>query len=80
MSTTRITVLFFGQLAEHTGVSSASLSNFPDIDSVMSELNSKYPVLAQQHYQVALDKEIIHDNIALSGEHILALLPPYAGG
>ena len=75
-----IEVLFFGQLAEQTNSNSITLNGHDDIESVKKDLIYRYPILANQHFQIALDKEIIYENVTLSGNHIIALLPPYAGG
>lgn len=80
MSSIKISVLFFGQLAEFTGVSTLELTGLTDTETVLNHLQSLYPRLKISPYQIALDKEIIHENTPLTAHHTLALLPPYAGG
>lgn len=80
MKNIKIKVLFFGQLAEQCGVNQLELQNLDSTNDVMDNLKLKFEVLKSNNFQMALDKEIIHENISLSGEHTLALLPPYAGG
>ncbi len=80
MSSNQIKVLFFGQIAEYTLVNQLILNDFYDTDAVIAHLNFIYPRLQDSPYQLAVDKEIIHENTAFTANHILALLPPYAGG
>lgn len=80
MITNQISVLFFGQIVDHTKVSSLTMTDIKDTDSVLDRLKSLYPQLEFNAYQIALDKEIIHSNTMLTSNHTLALLPPYAGG
>lgn len=80
MSSTTITVLFFGQITDYTHVHSMELNDLKDTDAVMTRLKSQFPILKTSPFQIALDKEIIHENVPLHHHHTLALLPPYAGG
>ncbi len=80
MSSSTISILFFGQITELTGVTSLELTGLKDTDSVVHHLKALYPQLDISLYQIALDREIIHENVILTSNHTLALLPPYAGG
>ena len=80
MTSNLIKVLFFGQIAEYTLVNQLELNDFYDTDAVIAHLKAIYPRLQDSPYQLAVDKEIIHENTAFTANHILALLPPYAGG
>jgi sulfur-carrier protein len=80
MSSIKISVLFFGQITDYTRVNKMELNEFMDTDTVLNHLKSMFPMLKESPYQVALDKEIIHENTPLTSIHTLALLPPYAGG
>ena len=80
MPSNKITVLFFGQIAEQTGVRSAELQDQADTDTAVRAIMLRYPRLGQTPYQVALDLEIVHGNQALERDHTMAFLPPYAGG
>ena len=80
MSSIKISVLFFGQITDFTRTNKLELNDLEDTDTVLNHLKSMFPSLKTSPYQVALDKEIIHENIMLSSIHTIALLPPYAGG
>ena len=80
MSSIKVSVLFFGQITDYTKMSSLELSDLKDTDAVMESLKTQFPSLKSSPFQLALDKEIIHENMPLHDHHTLALLPPYAGG
>ncbi|MDZ4707605.1 MAG: MoaD/ThiS family protein [Saprospiraceae bacterium] len=80
MNTNKISILFFGQLTELTGKTELELSGIEDTLAAQEILKDLFPKLGQTPYLLALDREIIHENIPLKGNHTLALLPPYAGG
>lgn len=80
MNSNKISILFFGQLVEITGKPGMELSGIEDTFAVQQILKDLYPLLGSTPYLLALDREIIHENIPLEGNHTLALLPPYAGG
>jgi len=80
MNSSKISILFFGQLVEITGKTSLELSGIEDTLAAQEILRDLFPQLVETPYLLALDREIIHENIPLEGNHTLALLPPYAGG
>ena len=76
----KVKILFFGQLAEKVKTNSLEMENVYNTDEVMKELISRLPVLQDQPYRIALDREIIEVNVILTENQTIALLPPYAGG
>ena len=75
-----INILAFGQLTEITGQSSWQMEGAIDTDQIRTMLIEKYPALAQSKYLVAVNKEIIRDNVKLKSGDVVALLPPFSGG
>jgi len=73
-------VKFFGRLAEITGKSEITIAAFPDILSLMEELNRMYHGLGEQTYLIALNRKVVSGNHRLQEEDELALLPPFSGG
>ncbi|MEO5581997.1 MAG: MoaD/ThiS family protein [Saprospiraceae bacterium] len=80
MPSIKISVLFFGQITDYTTVNKIELKDFKDTDTLLHHLKAMFPRLKESPYQMALDKEIIHENTLLTSNHTVALLPPYAGG
>jgi len=80
MHSNKISILFFGQLVELTGKTGIELSGIEDTFAAQEILKDLFPQLGQTPYILALDREVIHENIQFKGNQTLALLPPYAGG
>jgi molybdopterin synthase sulfur carrier subunit len=76
--TTRIIV--FGQLTDIINSSELALDNIRDTDSVVEELNNRYPALVSAKYMIAVDKETVTENTILKEGSTVALLPPFSGG
>lgn len=76
--TTRIIV--FGQLTDIINSSEFALDNIRDTDSVVEELNNRYPALVSAKYMIAVDKQTVTENTILKEGSTVALLPPFSGG
>ena len=76
----QIRILLFGQLTDVTNTSELMLDNIKDTDSLVEELNSRYPALAHARYVLAVDKITIASNTILKDGSTIALLPPFSGG
>ena len=76
----KITVLFFGELAEVAGANKIAVQNMSDTQSLTKWMVEKYPALKNRTYRVAVDKEVISEKRNLNNGDEVALLPPYAGG
>jgi sulfur-carrier protein len=75
-----VTILFFGQLTEITGIESLQLDNVSDTDNMTAKLLEKFPALQRSKYVLAVDKKIIPANTILQNNSTIALLPPFSGG
>ena len=76
----QVHVFIFGQLTDIVGSNAIVLDDVADTDTLLDQLNKQYPLLCEQAYIVAVDKEIISSNTTLTDDCTVALLPPYAGG
>ena len=74
-----VNVIIFGRLTDIAG-SSLALENIADTNSLVKELHSRYPALADSKYVVAVDKKIVNENTTLAENSEVALLPPFSGG
>lgn len=79
-NTSLIKIKAFGFLAEKLNASEISLEMVNDINDFVIELNNKYPQLKELQYNIAVNKKIVHQNIALQVTDEIALLPPFSGG
>ncbi|WP_276503214.1 MoaD/ThiS family protein [Terrimonas pollutisoli] len=76
----QIRILIFGKLADIVNTSTLTLTGIEDTNSLVNELNKRYPALADCKYIMAVDKQTITTNTILKGESTIALLPPFSGG
>jgi molybdopterin synthase sulfur carrier subunit len=76
----QIRILIFGKLADIVNASTLTLTGIADTNSLVNELNKRYPALADCKYIMAVDKQTITTNTILKGESTIALLPPFSGG
>jgi sulfur-carrier protein len=75
-----INVIAFGRLIDIVGKGQLTIHDATDTNQVLAQLQEKFPALAEAPFIIAVDKQIVHDNTALTGNNTVALLPPFAGG
>jgi Molybdopterin converting factor, small subunit len=74
------TVIAFGRLTDIVGKGQLTIPHATDTNQVLAQLQEQFPALASAPFIMAVDKQIVHGNTALSGNNTVALLPPFAGG
>jgi len=75
-----IQVMIFGQLTDIVNSHELKFTDISDTNSLVSELNSRYPLLAGSKYVMAVNKQTVTANTVLNEDSIVALLPPFSGG
>jgi len=73
-----IKIIAFGQIAEITGKEFSVDAN--DVNTLKSALNDKFPALVEKKYAIAVNKILVTDNVTLTDNDTVALMPPYSGG
>ena len=76
----KVNVLIFGPLKDVTGTHVCHVSDVSDTDEMIGKMNALYPGLDKKKFLIAVEKEIVQGNTALSDNFTVALLPPYSGG
>ena len=76
----KVNVLIFGPLKDITGTHVCQVTDALNTDEMIIKLNTIYPDLVNKKYLIAVEKEIVQGNTALSDNFTVALLPPYSGG
>ena len=76
----KVNVLIFGPLKDVTGTHVCHVSDVKDTDEMVGKMNALYPGLDKKKFLIAVEKEIVQGNTALSDNFTVALLPPYSGG
>ncbi|HEY0976668.1 MAG TPA: MoaD/ThiS family protein [Flavobacteriales bacterium] len=72
-------VMLFGVLAERAGTDRVEVEA-TSVDALRRELEQRIPGLPRLSYAIAVDRVLVNDDRALSGNEEIALLPPFAGG
>jgi molybdopterin synthase sulfur carrier subunit len=75
-----INVIVFGRLTDIVGKAPLTVQDVADTSQLVQQLHQRFPALAEAPFIIAVDKQIVHDNTALTGSNTVALLPPFAGG
>ena len=75
-----IQIKIFGQLTDIINGHELTLTDISDTNSLVSELNKRYPALAGNKYMMAVNKQTITTNTILQEDSVVALLPPFSGG
>lgn len=75
----KVKVLFFGYVAQTTGVMGMELSA-GDTDQLRNIISKQFPALEKMPFAIALNHDIIRQNTRLNENDEVAFLPPFAGG
>lgn len=75
----KINILIFGQLRDLLGEDFV-LHNITDTNNLAEILNKKYPQLSNSKFIMAVNKKLVTENIILTDDSTVALLPPFSGG
>ena len=75
----QVNIIIFGQLRDLLG-ENFMLSDITDTNSLIKTLNERFPQLADSKYVMAVNKKIVTENISLTNNSTVALLPPFSGG
>jgi molybdopterin converting factor small subunit len=73
-------VLLFGVLADVVGESFIEIDMVNDVETMKENILSKFPLLNNYNFMIAVNKEKVETNISLNAGDEIALLPPFAGG
>jgi len=75
-----VEIRFFGQLTDLTKTERVLIEDIHDTDMMMNKIMEMYPALATATFKVALNNKLVNDNIEISGNSIIAFMPPFSGG
>jgi sulfur-carrier protein len=76
-----IKILYFGMLAERTGMTEETLDRTPGtVAALCAELLLRHPLLHGLSFRCAVDQHLVDDSCPIAPGAEVALLPPFAGG
>ena len=75
-----IEVMFFGQLADGTGVSSVMIEEVANTDMLINLMKKNYPSLESSTYMVAVNNTMVTENTIIRPGSKVAFMPPFSGG
>ena len=75
-----IEVMFFGQLTDATGVSSAMVEEVANTDMLINMMKMRYPSLESSTYMVAVNNTMVTENTIIRPGSKVAFMPPFSGG
>lgn len=75
-----IEVMFFGQLTDATGVSSAMVEEVANTDTLINMMKMRYPSLVSSTYMVAINNTMVTENTIIRSGSKVAFMPPFSGG
>ena len=76
----QVQIILFGQLADILHSEKIVISNVPDTDALVKEIEERYPAMHGIQYMIAADKKVVNSNTPINEKTELALLPPFSGG
>jgi len=72
-------VMLFGMIAEKAGAAVLSVEA-SSLAHLKQELEQRITGLDRMSYAIAVDRRITAEDVRLSGQEEIAVLPPFAGG
>ena len=75
-----MTIKIFGQLRDIVEEENISIDSATDINDLKNHLHILYPALKEKEFAIAVNKQLVHENISLQQNAEIALLPPFSGG
>ena len=79
----RVTLKYFGLLAEITHCNEEQVELTADVNSLLglkSAVEHRFPAFQKTAYSIALNQSLRDDEVALQETDVIAFLPPFAGG
>ncbi|TAF65732.1 MAG: MoaD/ThiS family protein [Cytophagales bacterium] len=73
-------IIAFGIIAEKIGKTEFYLENIATTQALKEKLYNQYPFLQTLTFSIAIDHEILQEELTLEENQEIALLPPFSGG
>jgi molybdopterin converting factor small subunit len=70
----------FGRLTEVFGADKIVIDPVSDTDTLLKILRQDYPTITDTGFIIAVDKKQVRENVQLSPDTTVVLMPPFSGG
>jgi len=75
-----IEIISFGKISEFISPQQITLTDLDSTDGLKAYLETQFPQLAAMKYKLALNKNIVQDNVEIKHQDTIAIMPPFSGG
>ena len=75
-----IELISFGKISEVIANQKIVVTEVIDTDSLKSFLEIEFPELKKMKYKLAMNKQLIQQNTAITNNANIAIMPPFSGG
>ena len=73
-------IISFGKAAEAMNSQRLQVSDLLNTDQLKVYLENTYPLLSKMKYKLAVNKNIVQENMELKNNDTIAIMPPFSGG
>ncbi|MBB2148045.1 MoaD/ThiS family protein [Pedobacter gandavensis] len=75
-----IDIISFGKISEFIKNQRVDITGISDTDALKIYLEKTFPEISQMKYKLALNENLIQQNTQISGNDLVAIMPPFSGG
>ena len=73
-------MISFGKISEVIAKQKIVVTEVIDTDSLKSFLEIEFPELKKMKYKLAMNKQLVQQNTAITNNANIAIMPPFSGG
>ena len=75
-----IEIIAFGKISEFIRSQRLRVPEISNTNDLKVYLEKSFPELSAMKYKLALNKNIVQENVGLSDHDTVAIMPPFSGG
>lgn len=75
-----IDIISFGKISDFIKNQRIDITGISDTDALKTYLEKTFPEISQMKYKLALNENLIQQNTQISGNDLVAIMPPFSGG
>lgn len=75
-----IQIISFGKISEFINNQNIDVEGISNTDELKLYLEQSFPDLAGMKYKLALNKNLVQQNLKIQDKDMIAIMPPFSGG